>query len=252
MTTPGAPRRTSGPRRSRPSAVREEPPAPPPPPPPTLIVGTDTGVGKTWVTCAVARALRALGQKVIAVKPFETGCREPPGDDEDGYRLAEATGQAGPRRALVRQPGEMAPPIAAEQAGIALDYEDVVTRIRSLQGPDTLLLVEGTGGVLSPLTWEDNALDLAHSLEARVIVVAADKRGSISQTLLTLRALQGEKLPVLGVVLKQPAVPDESSRTNAAALARLAPNVTVVSVPHLDDPTPAAEAVKEVAGWILP
>ncbi len=252
MTTPGAPKRVSGPRRSRSSQVREEPPPPPPSPPPTLIVGTDTGVGKTWVTCALARALRELGQRVIAVKPFETRCSEPPSDDEDGYRLAQATGQASPSRALVRLPGAMAPPLAAEQAGIALDYEDVVARIRSFQAPDTLLLVEGTGGVLSPLTWEDNALDLAHSLEARVVVVAADKRGSISQTLLTLGALQAEKLPVLGVVLKQPPEPDESSRTNATALARLAPNVTIVSVPHLADPTPAAEAVKEVAGWLLP
>jgi dethiobiotin synthetase len=215
-------------------------------------VGTDTSVGKTWVTCAIAKALADLGQKVVAVKPVETGCGDPPSDTEDGYRLALATGQSGPRRALVRLPGELAPPIAAEQAGLTLDYDDVVARVRSLSTPDSILLVESAGGLLSPLTWEDNALDLAHSLSARVILVAADKLGTISQTLLALRVLQAEKIPLLGVVLKQPAERDESTRTNAVALARLAPNVTIVTVPHLSDPAPAAEAVKEVVGWILP
>jgi len=252
MTGPTPPKRSTPPRRSRVSRVVEEMPAPPPPPPVTLVVGTDTSVGKTWVTCALAHGLRELGQNVIAVKPFETGCGEPPSDREDGARLAQATGQAGPRRALVRLPGEVAPPVAAEQAGITLDYDDVVARIRSLAAPDVLLLVESAGGVLAPLTWEDNALDLAHSLDAKVLVVAADRLGTISQTLLTLRVLQAEKIPLLGVVLKQPAVPDESTRTNAAALSRLAPQTTFVTVPHLTDPTPAAEAVKEVVGWILP
>jgi dethiobiotin synthetase len=252
MTGPIPVKRANTPRRSRTTRAIEEAPAPPSNPPTTLIVGTDTSVGKTWVTCALARALRDLGQKVVAVKPFETGCEEPPSEREDGYRLAQAAGQTGPKRALVRLPGELAPPVAAEQAGITLDYDDVVARMRSLTAPDSLLLVESAGGVLSPLTWEDNALDLAHSLDARVIVVAADRLGTISQTLLTLRVLQGEKIPILGVVLKQPSTPDESSRTNAMALARLAPTTTIVSVPHLADPTPAAEAVKEVVGWILP
>ena len=75
--TPPAPKKRSTGRTTRPSAtVREADPPVPKHPPITLIVGTDTGVGKTWVTCAVARALAELGQKVIAAKPIETGLGE--------------------------------------------------------------------------------------------------------------------------------------------------------------------------------
>jgi dethiobiotin synthetase len=250
------PRRPSGrqpaARPSRPKPARTSDEIPAPTPRVTLVVGTDTGVGKTWVTRALARALRDAGQPVVAVKPIETGCTEPPAPDEDGALLAEATGQSGPRRALVRLPGLLAPALAADQAGMQVDYEDLVARIRAIATPGTELLVEGTGGVLSPLTWTDNHLDLAHSLDAKVLLVAADRLGTVNHTLMALRVLAADKVPVLGVVLNQPDAPDESTRTNAAALARLAEPVPVVAVPRTDDPVQAAEAMKEVAGWLLP
>ena len=253
MTPPPPKKRTTTARTTRPRAsVRQEEIQPANHPPITLVVGTDTDVGKTWVTCALARVLCGLGQQVIAVKPIETGCGEEPSPDEDGARLAEATGQNGPRRALVRLPGRVAPAIAADQAGIDVDYEDLIARVRSLAAPEVLLLVEGTGGLLSPLTWSDNHLDLAHGLDARVLIIAANRLGTISHTLLALRVLHAEKVPVLGVVLNQVSVPDDSTRTNAGALVRLAEQTSIVTVPQLDDPVRATEAVKEIAGWLLP
>src|SRR5690606_11967635 len=144
MNPPGPKKRATPSRVSRPStAVREADPPVPQHPRVTLIVGTDTGVGKTWVTAALAQALAALGQQVVAVKPIETGCSEPPSPEEGGARLAAATGQQGPQRALVRLPGLVAPAIAADQAGTPIDYDDLMARIRSLITPDSLLLVEG-------------------------------------------------------------------------------------------------------------
>jgi dethiobiotin synthetase len=253
VTAPPPKKRASAVRSTRAKPVAPEEPIPAPAHPPiTLVVGTDTDVGKTWVTAALARALLELGQQVIAVKPIETGCGPEPGPDEDGARLADATGQTGPRRALVRLPGLVAPAIAADQAGIEVDYEDLIARVRSLAAPGVLLLVEGAGGLLSPLTWSDNHLDLAHSLDARVLLVSADRLGTVSHTLLALRVLRAERVPVLGVVLNQAGEPDESTRTNAGALVRLAEHTPVVTVPHLSDQVRAAEAVKEVAGWLLP
>ncbi len=250
--TPPPKKRPSPSRTSRPAAAARDDAPVASGPPVTLIVGTDTGVGKTWITCALAQALKDAGQQVIAVKPIETDCLDPPRVDEDGIQLAAATGQSGPRRALVRLPGQVAPAIAADQVGITIDYEDLVARVRALATPDHLLLVEGAGGLLSPLTWHDNHLDLAHSLDARVLLVAADRLGTIGHTLMALRVLQAEKVPVLGVVLNQPGEPDESTRTNAGALTRLAESTPFVTVPNLDDPERAALAVKEVAGWLLP
>lgn len=254
MTSPPPKKRKSPARISRPAPTpRDEAPPAVMSLPITLVVGTDTGVGKTWISASLARALKQAGQKVIAVKPIETGITEPSSFAEDGALLAEATGQAGPRRAMIRLPGNMGPAIAADHAGIEVDYEDLVARVRSLATPDTTLVVEGTGGLLSPLTWQDNHLDLAHSLDARVLLVAADRFGTISHTLMALRVLRAEKIPVLGIVLNQVEQElDESSRTNAMAIQRLAEGTPVVVVPRLDDPVQAAEALKEVAGWILP
>jgi dethiobiotin synthetase len=253
MTSPPPRKRPSPTRNSRPSTVlRDEAPPEVAHLPITLVVGTDTGVGKTWVSAALARALKQAGQDVVAVKPIETGCQDPPLPGEDGAQLAAATGQAGPLRALVRLPGLVGAAIAADQASITVDYDDLVARLRSLATPETQLIVEGAGGLLSPLTWADNHLDLAHSLEARVLLVAADRLGTISHTLMALRVLRAEKVPVLGVVLNQPGDPDESTNTNAGALVKLAEQTPIVTVPHLTDPVQAAEAVKEVAGWVLP
>lgn len=247
---PPAKKRASPPRISRPVTVAEE--ATIPTLPVTLIVGTDTDVGKTWVSCALIRALREAGQKVTAVKPIETGISEPPRPDEDGALLAEAAGQSGPKRALVRLALKAAPAVSADAAGVKVDYEDLIARMRSLASPESMLIVEGTGGLLSPLTWTDNHLDLAHSLDARVLLVAADRFGTINHTLMALRVLRTEKVPVLGVVLNQPGEPDESSMSNAEVLVRLAEEVPVVKVPRLTDQAQANEALKEVAGWLLP
>jgi dethiobiotin synthetase len=85
-----------------------------------------------------------------------------------------------------------------------------------------------------------------------VLLVAADRLGTISHTLMALRVLRGEKVPVLGIVLNQVDEADESSRSNGAAIQRLAEHTPVVIVPRLEDPQQASEALKEVAGWILP
>ncbi len=246
---PPAKKRASPTRTSRPVAAEAVGPAPLPV---TLVVGTETDVGKTWVSCALIRALRAAGQPVTAVKPIETGTSEPPRPDEDGALLAEAAGQAGPRRALVRLALKTAPAVAADEAGVKIDYEDLIVRMRNLVTPDSMLIVEGTGGLLSPLTWADNHLDLAHSLDARVLLVSADRIGTINHTLMALRVLRTEKVPVLGVVLNQPGEPDESSKSNATVLVKLAEEVPVVKIPRLVDQAAATEALKEVAGWLLP
>jgi dethiobiotin synthetase len=229
----------------------EEPPPPPEHPPITLITGTDTGVGKTWIACALARALIATGQRVVAIKPIETGCGDP-SRTEDGVLLAKATGQSAPGEALVRLRASVAAAVAADAEGVTIELEQLIDRIKAAAKEYDLTLVEGTGGLLTPLTWHDNLLDLAHGLAARVLVVSGDRLGTINHTLLTLRALQAEKVPVLGVVLTTPPAPDQSTGTNADAIRRLSGVDLVWPVPYLADPHQTAEAVKEVAGWLLP
>jgi dethiobiotin synthetase len=246
----------NAPRRKAPARPRHSTPegadfAPPAGPPVTLMVGTDTSVGKTYVTCALARALVSAGQRVVAIKAVETGTAVEPTEQEDGVLLARATGQAEPRAALVRLRTATGAATAADADGVKIDVHELTDRIRALSAGADQALVELVGGLLSPFTWEDDALDFAHLLDARAVVVGADRLGTISHTLLTLRALRDERISVVGVVLSAPEQPDATTGTNADAIRRLSGLDAVVTVPFLANPAQAAEAVKEVAGWIL-
>jgi dethiobiotin synthetase len=203
-----------------------------------LITGTDTGVGKTFVACRLAEALRGAGRRVIAIKPVESGCGAEIGDVEDGVLLARATGQSEPLTALVRLARPVAPPVAADAEGVALDHEEWCREIRSRAHGADVVLVEGAGGLLSPLTWSATGIDLARDLRAEALVVAPDRLGTINHTRLTLMALRSAGIPVLGVVFSAPGPADASTGTNAAALARAEPGTAI------------SKRVRDVAEWL--
>jgi dethiobiotin synthetase len=214
-----------------------------------VVTGTDTGVGKTWTTAALARRASEAGRRVIAIKPFETGCQAEPDAAEDGATLARASGQHAPTHALVRLAAPVAAPEAADREGARVDYAAVVREIRGLVARADLALVEGAGGLLSPLTWEHTALDLARDLGARLVVVAADRLGTVNHTLMTLKVLEANGLEALGVVLTAPEHPDASTGSNARAIARLAP-IRVHCVPRATHPEACARSMNEVLSWL--
>ena len=215
-----------------------------------LITGTDTGVGKTWVGRALSHALVAAGRKVVAVKPVETGCDSAASHLEDGALLAAATGQAEPRSALFRFAAPVAPALAAEREGQAIDLDALVLQIEGVSQGAEVLLVEGAGGLLAPITWEWTVVDLARSLGAAALVVAADRLGTINHTQLTLSALELAGIDLVGVVLTPPVTPDESTGTNAGAIERLSGIDRVLSLPRENDPSAAARRVAPVLGWL--
>jgi dethiobiotin synthetase len=214
-----------------------------------LVTSTDLGVGKTWVTCALARALREADKQVIAIKPIETGCSGQPGKGEDGVRLARATGQTQPAHAILRLAEPVAPVLASERAGADIDFDALVLKIERFAESSEFLLVEGAGGLLTPVTWEWNMTDVARALGACALVVAADRRGTINHTLLTLSALELAGIPCAGVVLTQD-VRDSSTGTNAAAIARLSGLERIVALPRVGDDEAAAASMAEVVGWL--
>jgi dethiobiotin synthetase len=215
-----------------------------------LVTGTGSGVGKTWVTRGLARTLQQRGLRVLAVKPVEVGCDLRGQEGEDGAVLARTTGQAAPRSALVRFGPPLAPALAAGMEAEPVDFDALLLQLEPLRAEADLVLLEGTGGLLTPITWEWNMADVARSLGAAALVVGADRRGTINHTLLTLSALELAGLPCLGVVLTTPGKPDASTGTNAAAIARLSGIDRVVALPSTDDDRVAAEAVEPILGWL--
>jgi dethiobiotin synthetase len=215
-----------------------------------LITGTDTGVGKTWVGRALSHALVSAGRRVVAVKPVETGCGNARSHLEDGALLAAATGQEEPRTALFRFAAPVAPALAAEREGESIDLDALVLRIEGLSAEAEVLLVEGAGGLLSPITWEWTIVDLARALGSSALVVAMDRLGTINHTQLTLSALELAGLSVTGVVLTAPETPDASTGTNASAIARLSGLDRVLSLPRANDPSAVISEVAPLIRWL--
>ena len=189
-----------------------------------VVTGTDTGVGKTWVGCRLAAALRERGARVRAIKLVETGTAPEPGDDEDGVMLARAAGQSEPAAALRRYRTPVAPPEAADREGVPLDLARAWDEALELAAASEVALLEGAGGVMAPLAWDTTLLDLVAAHRLPTLVVAADRLGTLNHTLLTLRALEAAGSPSRGVVVNPLPGGDDASRgSNAAALHRVAP-----------------------------
>lgn len=190
-----------------------------------FFTGTDTNVGKTYVTCAVARLLRGQGQKVMVSKPVATGAINRGGRlvSEDTKRLAEAAGQSDLAEITpwsLTEPA--APPLAARLAGVSLRLPDIVTAVKRRFESGAILLVEGVGGLLCPLTEEATVADLASPLRLPLVIVARRGLGTLNHTLLTYEAACRRGLAVAGVVVNETSpVSSRAEQDNVAELARL-------------------------------
>ncbi len=187
-----------------------------------VVTGTGTGVGKTVVTAAVAALAAARGASVAVVKPAQTGVApNEPGDIDDVRRLAGVTDL----HEYARYPDPLSPAAAARNAGrAALDLRVSARDIRDLSTDRRLVLVEGAGGLLVRYDDEGTTLaDLAHGLEAPVLVVTAAALGTLNHTALTLEAMAHRGLALAGLVVGSwPASPDLASRNNVRDLETLA------------------------------
>jgi dethiobiotin synthetase len=198
-----------------------------------LVTGTDTGVGKTVIAAAVVTALRARGVRAIGFKPAETGVEA--AHDADSAVLARASGRDEPLAApLLRLAEPLAPAVAADRAGLALNPEDVESRIASLRQAGYTVVVEGAGGVLVPLAWDYTALDLARACDLDAIVVARAGLGTLNHAAMTVMLLRARDIAVRGVVLNgRASSPDLAETTNPAALTRMLGGIRVVEIPRV-------------------
>jgi dethiobiotin synthetase len=184
-----------------------------------LITGTDTGVGKTVATAALACHARLAGIDVAVCKPVQTGS---PHDDDlaDVGRLSGVTDLQG----TWRYPEPLAPVAAAQRAGLALPTRgELVSSVRDADA--SLTLMEGAGGLLVELGEHGVTLrDVAVELAAPVLVVVAAGLGTLNHTVLTLEALASQGIPCRGLVIGAwPADPGPAEEGNREALAELAP-----------------------------
>lgn len=166
-----------------------------------FITGTDTGVGKTLISCALLHAFAAQGTRAAGFKPVAAGCDEDE-HNEDAKALRAAStmqltyGQVNPycfHRAI-------APHIASHSSGVRIELSRILTSFRELSGQSDEVVVEGAGGFLVPLNEKQDGADLAQGLALPVIVVVGMRLGCLNHALLTMRAIADYQLECAGWV----------------------------------------------------
>ncbi|WP_395403542.1 dethiobiotin synthase [Arthrobacter sp. UC242_113] len=184
-----------------------------------LVTGTDTGVGKTITTAALAAVLHGMGRSVAVYKPCQSGAADGDSDASEIVRLTGVSAEAG---VVLQEP--LAPVAAAAIDGTPLPaLASHAERIRELAEAHDHVLVEGAGGLLVELDSDGGTLaDLGSLLAAAFVLVARPGLGTLNHTALTLEALSSRGLDVLGVVLGSwPVSPDAVHHSNRQVLGTL-------------------------------
>ncbi len=173
-----------------------------------LVTATDTGVGKTYLTALIARALRSRGVRVGAYKPVCSGA-EVAADGTPAWADVAALvsalgGEVDDRRVCpYRLKAPLAPPVAARMEGVSLELGALVEGADWWRGRVDALLVEGVGGLLCPLTDDETIADFAVALGYPLLIVGRLGLGTINHTLLTVEAARRRGLAVAGIVLNE-------------------------------------------------
>ncbi|MEO7623568.1 MAG: dethiobiotin synthase [Gallionella sp.] len=202
-----------------------------------FITGTDTGVGKTLISCALLHGFAAQGKRVAGFKPVAAGCGEDEhNDDAEALRAASSLpltyGQVNPycfRHAI-------APHIAARNEGVRIDLARILTSYGELSGQADEVIVEGAGGFLVPLNDTQDGGDLAVQLSLPVILVVGMRLGCLNHALLTVEAIATRGLALAGWVANVIQGDMASVDENVAALQQRISAPLLGLVPYMAEP----------------
>lgn len=176
-----------------------------------FVTGTDTGVGKTLVTCAIIRSLLSGGVPVFAAKPLATGSEPRPDGSlahPDVAHLRDALGGK-PVWVGYESPHAAAPSMAARWEGKSLSVPEIAKNLLSAIPEGHFAVIEGAGGLLCPVGRDQTMAELAQILDFPVVVVARAALGTLNHTLLTLEAAKNRGLRVAGIILNETSPPDQ-------------------------------------------
>jgi dethiobiotin synthetase len=214
-----------------------------------FVTGTDTGVGKTLVACALLRRLAADGRPAIGMKPVAAGCEDTSqGRINEDVEALLACGTVRAERALVNPyalKDPIAPHIAAAHESVRIDLEHIVGCFEKLRAIAGTVVVEGVGGFLVPLNESQDAGHLAQMLGLPVVLVVGMRLGCLNHALLTEEALLSRGLRLAGWVANRVDPDMERCGENIAFLERTLGAPLLGDIPFLaarDDARPRAAA----------
>lgn len=187
-----------------------------------FVTGTDTGVGKTVVSAIIAWTLQQSGKRVAAMKPVQTGAGEDGLLDIEFIQKVMGTNYSLDVVCPYRFPLPLAPLVAAKLAGQRIDVDKIKSAYFDLSSWSDIVIVEGSGGLLVPITETYFMSDLAYDLEVGLIIVIRPGLGTMNHTLLTLEHARLRGLNILGFVINNfPDTPTLAERKNPELLLKL-------------------------------
>lgn len=208
-----------------------------------FVTGTDTGVGKTLISCALLHGFAAQGKRVVGMKPVAAGCDDD-GQNEDVLQLRSAGnvklgyGQINPYCFVPA----IAPHFAAQRAGVIVQFSRITASYHELAAQAEVVIVEGAGGLLVPLNAQQDSADLMLELGLPVILVAGMRLGCLNHALLTVEAIAARGLVLAGWVANVVDADMASIEENVAALRQRIGAPLLGVVPFLTQPDAGAAA----------
>jgi len=219
-----------------------------------FVVGTDTGVGKTFVATALLRALDAAGKRAIGMKPVAAGIAPGATMNADVLALRDASGLDAPQADLNPFGFEpaIAPHVAAARAGVVIDLETMAAAYERLAGQVDAVVVEGAGGVLVPLGPRIDMLDVAARLRIPVLLVVGVRLGCINHALLSALAINARGIALAGWVANHIDPAMEASDASVVALAERLPAPCVADIEFVPKGAPVPPLPRDALralGW---
>jgi dethiobiotin synthetase len=201
-----------------------------------FITGTDTGVGKTVIACALVRAFRACGWRVAVMKPVASGARHTAQGlrNDDALALIEAAGTATPYADVNPYCFEppVSPHIAAKEARIDVDTRLIRHKFDALAADADWVVVEGAGGWFAPINEHQTMADLAWTLSVPALMVVGLKLGCLNHAQLTRLGVEAHGVGFAGWIANGVDPAMSRSAENLAALERLLGEPALAFVPH--------------------
>ncbi len=203
-----------------------------------FITGTDTDVGKTWISLGIVEALKQQGKKVGVMKPISAGCEKTANGlhNEDAILLQKHSNieqdydQINP---YAFEPA-IAPHIAAADAGVRIDIETLHQQLHTIKQHSDSVVVEGAGGWLVPLNDFQTMADMAKRFELPVILVVGMRLGCLSHALLSVEAIRASGLPLVGWIANQVSTEMNCLDENIKTLQQMIDAPMLGQIPHLE------------------
>jgi dethiobiotin synthetase len=221
-----------------------------------FVTGTDTGVGKTFITALLAKALVDQGIDAKVQKWVSTGNSNLSEDcvfiyEMLGNKSQDTTGFDSDV-APYCLPLPASPHLAAEQAGVTIETEVIRDTFFRLESSCEILIVEGIGGVLVPLSRAMLLADLVADLNLPALIVARSGLGTLNHTLLTLEALRHRNVQIVGVILNGQGSEDSSIvRDNQRTISEMGQVEVFGVLPRVKSPLDALSSIAPMAARIL-